>query len=198
MLLLASTMSVEQGALERTISDIRGGNATALNEMSERMYKELKRIAAAQLRRESPGHTLQPTALVHELYMRLADWGGTVNDKSRAHFLALAATIMRQILVHHARRRKAAKRGGGQQRITLQEAAISNDGAPEVAALDDALTELAKTEERKARVIELRYFGGLTDTEIAEVLEISVATVGRDIRLGLALLYRSMREEPQS
>ncbi len=198
MLLLASTMSVEQGALERTISDIRGGNATALNEMSERMYKELKRIAAAQLRRESPGHTLQPTALVHELYMRLADWGGAVNDKSRAHFLALAATIMRQILVHHARRRKAAKRGGGQQRITLQEAAISNDGAPEVAALDDALTELAKTEERKARVIELRYFGGLTDTEIAEVLEISVATVGRDIRLGLALLYRSMREEPQS
>lgn len=190
-------MSTEQGALAHTISEIRGGNATALNEMSERMYKELKRIAAAQLRRESPGHTLQPTALVHELYMRLADWGGPVDDKSRAHFLALAATIMRQILVHHARRRKAAKRGGGQQRITLEEASLSSDGAPEVAALDEALTELAKTEERKAKVIELRYFGGLSDVEIGEVLGISVATVGRDVRLGLALLYRSMREGSQ-
>ncbi|MFN7935276.1 MAG: ECF-type sigma factor [Bryobacteraceae bacterium] len=187
-------MSTQQGALAHTISEIRGGNATALNDMSERMYKELKRIAAAQLRRESPGHTLQPTALVHELYMRLADWGGPVDDKSRAHFLALAATIMRQILVHHARRRKAAKRGGGQQRITLEEASLSSDGAPEVAALDEALTELAKTEGRKAKVIELRYFGGLSDVEIGEVLGISVATVGRDVRLGLALLYRSMRE----
>lgn len=176
------------------MSEIRSGNATALNEMSERMYKELKRIAASQIRRESPGHTLQPTALVHELYVRLADWGGDVDGKSRAHFLALAATIMRQILVHYARRRKALKRGGGQQRITLNDAVLSRDGAPEVTALDDALTELAKTEERKAKVIELRYFGGLTDQEIAEVLDISVATVGRDVRLGLALLYRSLRE----
>lgn len=187
-------MSTQPGALAHTISEIRGGSQDALDQMSARMYKELKRIAAAQLRRESPGHTLQPTALVHELYVRLADWGGSVDDKSRAHFLALAATIMRQILVHHARRRKAAKRGGGAQRITLHESAISNDGAPEVAALDDALSELAKTEERKAKVIELRYFGGLTDAEIGEVLGISVATVGRDIRLGLALLQRSMRQ----
>ncbi|MBL8174668.1 MAG: sigma-70 family RNA polymerase sigma factor [Bryobacterales bacterium] len=187
-------MSIQPGALAHTLSEIHGGNQAALDNMSERMYKELKRMAAAQLRRESPGHTLQPTALVHELYMRLADWGGPVDDKSRAHFMALAATIMRQILVHHARRRKAAKRGGGAQKVTLHEAAVSADGAPEVAALDEALTELAKTEERKARVIELRYFGGLTDVEIGEVLGISVATVGRDIRLGLALLNRSMRQ----
>jgi RNA polymerase sigma factor (TIGR02999 family) len=197
MLNVGIVMAIEPGALARTISEIRDGDASALNSMSVRMYKELKRIAAAQLRRESPGHTLQPTALVHELYMRLADWGGNVDDKSRAHFLALAATIMRQILVHHARKRKAAKRGGGQQHITLNEAVHSNDGAPEVAALDDALTELALTEERKAKVIELRYFGGLADAEIAEVMNISVATVGRDVRLGLAMLFRSMRESGQ-
>jgi len=177
----------------RLLPEVQKGNRAALDAMSEIAYKELKRIAAAYLRRESSGHTLQPTALVHELYLRMADWGANFDNKSRAHFLSIAATLMRQILVQHARRRYAAKRGGRQHKVTLEETLlVSADGSPELVALDDALTDLAKTEPRKSRVIELRYFGGLSDVEIAEVLEISVTTVGREVRMGLALLYRGL------
>jgi len=169
------------------------GDHAALNAVSELLYKELRRIAASHLRRETPGHTLQPTALVNEVYVRMANWSGGFDQKSRAHFLALAATMMRQVLVHHARRRNAFKRGGGMKAITLDVGMdVSRDGSPEVIALDDALKDLAKEHERKARIIELRYFGGLTDAEIAEAMNISVTTVGREIRLGLALLYRAM------
>jgi RNA polymerase sigma-70 factor (ECF subfamily) len=188
-------MSTEPQDVARMMPGVCRGDRESLDAVSELLYKELKRIAASHLKRESPGHTLQPTALVHELYVRMADWGGGFDQKSRSHFLALAATMMRQILVHHARRRNASKRGGGQRKITLDGGmAVSSDGSPEVVALDDALGALAKTDERKARIIELRYFGGLTDVEIAEVQGISVSTVGREIRLGLALLYRQMRE----
>lgn len=171
----------------------RDDDRSALDSTSAVLYKELRKIAAAHLRKESPGHTLQPTALVNEVYVRMANWGGGFDQKSKAHFLALAATMMRQVLVHHARKRNASKRGGGKRPITLDVGlAMSGDGSPEVIALDDALKDLGKTEERKARVIELRYFGGLSDAEIAEALGISVTTVGREIRLGLALLYRAM------
>lgn len=170
----------------------------ALNSMTEVVYQELRRIAAAHLRRERLGHTLQPTALVHELYMRMADWGKSVAPMSKAHFLATAAILMRQILVHHARKRNAMKRGGGCRPLTLTpDLAVSMDGSPEVLAVDDALTDLAKTDERKSKVIELRYFGGLTEAEIAEVLDISVTTVSREVRLGLALLYRGMQSSTQ-
>ena len=183
-------------ALTRSITALGRGEKQALDSLSTVLYQELRRMAAAQLRRESSGHTLQPTALVHEVYMRMAAWGGELDQKSRAHFLATAAVVMRQILVGHARRRNAFKRGGGRQRVTLEEGAVlSPDGSPEVVALDDALTDLAKTDERKSKIIELRYFGGLTEAETAEVLGISTATVGREVRLGLALLYRRMRSE---
>ncbi len=169
-----------------------GKDRVALDAMSDVLYRELRRIAAAHLRRERAGHTLQPTALVHEAWVRLAGANADFQSRSRAHFLALAATVMRQVLVHHARRRNADKRGGAQQRrITLEEGvAFSRDGSPELLAIDEALNDLAKTEERKSRMIEMRYFGGLSDAEIAEALGISLSTVSRDMRLGLALLYR--------
>jgi RNA polymerase sigma-70 factor, ECF subfamily len=164
-----------------------------LDKMSNLLYAELKKIAANQLRLEKPGHTLQPTALVHEVYLRLAECEKDMGDRSRSHFLATAATLMRQILVNHARGRNAQKRGGGAFKVTLGDnAAIANDNAVEVLAVDSALSALANFDERKARVIELKYFGGLTEDEIAEVLEISKSTVSREVRLGLALLHRQM------
>jgi RNA polymerase sigma factor (TIGR02999 family) len=164
--------------------------------MIDVVYKELRRIAAAQLRNESANHTLQPTALVHEAYMRLVAWDGNLKVQSRTHFLAVAALAMRQLLVHHARKRNADKRGGGLRKVSLEDClAFSRDGSPEVLAIDEALKDLAKTEPRKSRVIELRYFGGLSESEIAEYLEVSLSTVSRDIRLGLALLYRLLRSE---
>lgn len=163
-------------------------------EFPELLYQDLRRLAASHLRRERPGHTLQPTALVNEAYLQLAGSYGNLFEKSRAHFLALASTVMRQVLVHHARRRNAVKRGGGGQKVTLDEAlALSPNQTPDVVAVDEALQSLAGVDPRKARMIELRYFGGLTDQEIAEVMDVSLSTVGRDIRFGLALLNRSLR-----
>ncbi len=167
-----------------------------LDRMSTALYAELRRMAARHLRLERQGHTLQPTALVHEVYLRLAQCDADMGQRSRAHFLALAATLMRQILVNHARTRKAFKRGGGALKVTLEEySAVSSDGTFEVIAVDDALGRLAKSEERKSRAIELKFFGGLTEDEIAEAMGISKSTVSREVRLGLALLYRLMRSE---
>ncbi len=167
--------------------------------MSNLLYAELKKIAANQLRLEKPGHTLQPTALVHEVYLRLAECEKDMGDRSRSHFLATAATLMRQILVNHARGRNAQKRGGGAFKVTLGDnAAVATDDAVEVLAVDSALSALAKFDERKARVIELKYFGGLTEDEIAEVLEISKSTVSREVRLGLALLHRQLSGQNNS
>ena len=177
-----------------TASDQQG--QSELDRMSSLLYAELKRIAANHLRMERRGHTLQPTALVHEVYLRLVQCDADMGQRSRAHFLAMAATLMRQILVNHARERNALKRGGGAVKVTLKEtSAVSSDGAFEVIAVDDALHELAKTEERKNRIIELKFFGGLNEAEIGEVLGISKSTVSRESRLGLALLYRLMRGE---
>jgi RNA polymerase sigma-70 factor, ECF subfamily len=173
-----------------------------LDKMSNLLYAELKKIAANQLRLEKPGHTLQPTALVHEVYLRLAECEKDMGDRSRSHFLATAATLMRQILVNHARGRNAQKRGGGAFKVTLGDnAAIATnmtDNAVEVLAVDSALSALANFDERKAHVIELKYFGGLTEDEIAEVLEISKSTVSREVRLGLALLHRQMSGQNDS
>lgn len=164
-----------------------------LDNWSTVLYAELKRIAGNQLKMEQRGHTLQPTALVHEVYLRLAQCDTDMGKRSRSHFLATAATLMRQILVNHARTRKAQKRGGGALKVTLHEhSAVSSDGAFEVLALDDALKSLHETEPRKSKIIELKFFGGMTEDEIAEALEISKSTVTRETRLGLALLYRSI------
>ena len=156
------------------------------------IYQELKQLARGYLGGERPDHTLQPTALIHEAYLRLADqhlpqW------QNRTHFYGIAARVMRQILVDHARRHQASKRGSDQQRVSLDEAIVfTEDRAADVVALDDALKELATFDERKCRVIELRFFGGLSLEETAEALGISVATVGRELRLASAWLHRQM------
>jgi RNA polymerase sigma-70 factor (ECF subfamily) len=158
-----------------------------------RVYRELRRLAAGYLRNQPHGHTLQPTGLVHEAYIRLversqSDWQDTT------HFFQTAAVIMRRILVDHARTRIAGKRGGGQVRVDL-DAALNHAGNRNetLVALDDVLTDLAAFDERKARVIELRYFGGLSVEETALALGISVATVGREVRYAEAWLRRELR-----
>jgi RNA polymerase sigma factor (TIGR02999 family) len=157
------------------------------------VYRELRRLAGSYLRNQAPGHTLQPTALVHEAYLRLVD--GSASDwQDRAHFFNVAATIMRQILVDHARSKVAAKRGGGRAKVEFQETLnYSDEKAADLVALDDALKGLAAFDERKARTIELRYFGGLSTEETAETLGISVATVGRETRYAEAWLRRELQ-----
>jgi RNA polymerase sigma-70 factor, ECF subfamily len=176
------------GLLDR----LRAGDREALDPLVAIVYPELHRIAAAYLRQERPSHVLQPTVLVHEAYLRLVgierpDYQG------RAHFFGTVASIMRQILVDHARARGAAKRGGGSLTLALVEeidAAPAN--TPTVIALDDALRSLAATDENKARLVELRFFGGLTAEEIADFQSMSVHTVRHEMRLALAWLHREV------
>lgn len=156
------------------------------------VYGELRRLAAAYLRGERPGHTLQPTALVHEAYVRLINQK-QIDWTNRAQFIGIAAVMMRRILVNHARDRIADKRGGGAEHVPLT---LAGDGigAPEVNLLDlhDALTDLSESDPRKGRIVELKFFGGLTTEEIAETLDVSVATVERDWKFARAWLYRAV------
>jgi RNA polymerase sigma-70 factor (ECF subfamily) len=166
----------------------RQGNLEAGKELLARMQPELRRIAAGYMRRERAGHTLQPTALVNELFLRLMG-GATVEWQDRAHFLAVASQQLRRILVDHARQRRSEKRGGSLQATTLVEAsAVARPFEENLLDLHDALDGLATLDPRAARVIELRYFGGLTEIEAAEVLEISVTTIKRDWEAGRAWL----------
>lgn len=156
------------------------------------VYDELRRIARLYLRRERESHTLQPTALVHEAYLRLIDQT-RVSWQNRAQFYGVAAIMMRRILVNHARSRAARKRGGEAERISLEDAAISiGQGAPDLLALDEALNRLAALDERKSRVVELLYFGGLENREVAEVLNVSEKTVQRDWQMARSWLYREL------
>lgn len=154
------------------------------------VYGELRRLAASYLRRERPGHTLQPTALVHEAYVRLIDQR-QIDWSNRAQFVGIAAVMMRRILVNHARDRVAEKRGGGAEHVPMTLAG-EGIGAPEVNLLDlhEALNDLAETDPRKAKIVELKFFGGLTTGEIAETLDVSTATVERDWKFARAWLYR--------
>jgi RNA polymerase sigma factor (TIGR02999 family) len=156
------------------------GRPEALEELFPVVYDELRSLAGSFLRRERPGHTLQPTALVHEAYFRLTGRSeATVRD--RAHFFAVAAQAMRRILVDHARRQRAAKRIGAQDRVPLDDAMpLSVDPEVDLLGLHEALTDLAEINARQAKVVELRYFGGLTSEETAEVTGVSLATVERD------------------
>lgn len=166
----------------------RHGNREAGNELLARMQPELRRIAASYMRRERAGHTLQPTALVNELYIKLMA-GATVEWQNRAHFLAVAARQLRRILVDHARQRQSEKRGGGLQATTLGEgSAIARPFEENLLDLHAALDGLSTLDPRAAQVIELRFFGGLTEKEAAEVLGISIATLKRDWEAGRAWL----------
>jgi RNA polymerase sigma factor (TIGR02999 family) len=168
------------------------GDKSALDQLMPVLYQELKKLANRYLRDERQGHTLQPTALIHEAYIRLIDQG--VPDwQSRSHFFGVAARLMRQILVDHARARNAARRGGGQQKISLDDTPVfSDENAGDLIALDDALNKLASFDERKCRVIELRAFAGLSVEETAQALGVSAATVKREIRLAKAWLRREL------
>ena len=156
------------------------------------VYAELRRLAASYLSRERKGHTLQPTALVHEAYVRLIDQK-QIDWTNRAQFIGIAAVMMRRILVNHARDRVAGKRGGGAEHVPLTLAG-EGIGAPEVDLLDlhDALTDLSESDPRKGRIVELKFFGGLTTEEIAQTLDVSIATVERDWKFARAWLYRAV------
>jgi RNA polymerase sigma-70 factor (ECF subfamily) len=178
----------------KLLSRASEGDQKAISELMPLVYDELRRLAASYLRRERPGQTLQATALVHEAYVRLIGERAQ-NFQNRTHFLAIAALSMRQILVQRARARKAAKRGGDPARITLEEQLLPAPSAQDeidLVALDAALNKLAALDARQAKVVELRYFGGLSVEEVADVLDISPATVKRDWTLARAWLKREL------
>jgi RNA polymerase sigma factor (TIGR02999 family) len=169
------------------------GDEAARDELIQLVYAELRRLARRHMARERSGHSLQPTALVNEAYLRLADQR-TVRWQGRAHFFALASRMMRRILVDTARKRGYAKRGGGVHRVILDDAlAVAQEKGTDLIALDDALKSLAAIDPRKSEVVELRYFGGLSIEEVAEVLAISPVTVRRDWSTAKAWLYRSIK-----
>ena len=169
------------------------GDPQAASRLLPLVYEELRHIACRQLRQERGGHTLQATAVVHEAYLRLQGQAG-FEWPSRAHFFAFAAHLIRRILVDHARHRNRAKRGGGLERVTLAEAAdLALERAPDLVALDEALTSLESLDPRKAAVVELRFFAGLTLDETAEHLGVSPETVGREWRRARAWLYDQLQ-----
>ena len=169
------------------------GDKTALDKLTPLVYGELRKLAHRYMSRERPGHMLQTTALVNEAYLRLVDQKD-VNWQNRAHFFAVAAQVMRHILIDHARSQTRRKRGGEAQLLSLDEVAVmSQERAAELLALDEALDELAKIDARRSRVVELRYFGGLSIEETAEVLKVQPTTVSRDWRWAKAWLYRALQ-----
>ena len=170
----------------------RQGDTTALDRLVPLVYDELRRVARRNLRREQPGHAVQATALVHEVYLRLVEVD-RLTLKNRTHFFALAARLMRQILVDHARRQHADKRGGGATMVSLDD---TSPAAPppnvDVLALDQALDALSSIDDRQCRVVELRFFAGLNIDEAAEALAVSPATIEREWALAKAWLYRRL------
>jgi RNA polymerase sigma factor (TIGR02999 family) len=179
-------------AVTRLLQAWRGGDQAALNGLMPIVYDQLRLIAGNYFKSEAPGHTLQATAVVHEAFLRLA--GSDVEWRDRAHFLAIAASTMRRILVDHARSNRRDRRGGGAVAFSLEEAiVVSSEPNAQVVRLDDALTALAALDERKARILEFMYFGGLTYAETAEALAISEATVHRELKMAKAWLRHELR-----
>lgn len=178
----------------RLLVEWKSGNKVAMDLLVPLVYDEMRRMAQSYLRDERSAATLQPTALVHEAYLRLVaqalpDW------QSRSHFFGVASHLMRQILVDHARKQKSEKRGGGGPKAPLEEAlTFAPQQSSEVLALDDALTALAAVDPRKCQIIELRFFGGFSVEETAQALDLSVATIGREQRLAEAWLHRELSQ----
>ncbi|MDQ3254670.1 MAG: sigma-70 family RNA polymerase sigma factor [Acidobacteriota bacterium] len=180
--------------LTQLLLDWGGGDQAALDRLTPVVYQELRRLARRHMRREREGHTLQTTALVHEAYLRLVNQK-TARWQNRAQFFAVAARLMRRILIDHARGQSYAKRGGGARKVPLDEvAAVTPARAADLVALDEALKSLAQVDDRKAQVVEMKYFGGLTTEEIAEVLGVSTVTVLRDWSIAKAWLLREMSD----
>ena len=171
----------------------RNGESTALEELMPLVHRELKQIARRYMRHQRVGHTLQTTALVNEAYVRLVD-SNRVNWQDRSHFYAISAQLMRRVLVDAARRKNSAKRGGERVQITLSDdLKTTPDSEADVVALDEALKRLAEMNARQCQIVELRYFGGLTEDEIATTLNISTRTVRRDWNLARAWLFRELK-----
>ena len=171
------------------------GDQSALEELAPLVQEELRRLAHHYMGRERPGHTLQTSALVNEAYIRLIDWRN-VRWQNRAHFFAVAAKLMRRTLVDFARDRQYLKRGGGALQVSLSEAAaLTVQRGADLVALDEALTALAEVDRRKVQVVEMRFFGGLSVKEVAEVLNVSEETVMRDWRLAKVWLLRELEQE---
>jgi len=189
-------MDSDSGEVTRLLKAMAHGDPQAADSLLPLVYAELHRLAKAYMRRERPEHTLQPTALINEAYLRLAqepiDWN------NRQHFIAIAANVMRRVLVDHARAHNAEHRGGGMQRVEMQdEFAISPEKLQEVALLDEALKNLEKQNPRQAKVVELRYFGGLSVEEIAALLRMSPRSVKRDWSLARVWLFRELKPNAQ-
>lgn len=186
-------MGANQGEVTQLLMALRHGNRDAEAQLIPLVYRELRRIAGIYMRKEDPRHSLQPTALVHEAYLRLTrveqiDWEG------RSHFFAVAATLMRRILVDHARNQGAQKRGRGWDEQSLNEATLpSPERAPEILALDEAMDRLALLDQRQAKVVELRFFAGMNEEETGLALGVSARTVKRDWRLAKAWLYNELQ-----
>lgn len=179
------------GEVTQLLNDWCQGDQSALERLAPIVETELRRLASAYLRKEAADNTLQPTALINEAYLRLIEWN-TLEWQSRAHFYAVAAKIMRRVLVNQAISRRRQKRGGGAVLVSLTQAGEAPDRSAEVIALDEALNALANFDERKSRVVELRFFGGLSAEETAEVLGISLRTVHREWDFARAWLFREL------
>jgi RNA polymerase sigma factor (TIGR02999 family) len=181
-----------QGEVTQLLRQLKQGNKDAEAKLIPLVYAELRRIAAAHLRRESSANSLQPTVLVHEAYLRLTgitdiDW------QDRAHFFAVSATIMRRVLVDHARAAKTRKRGGGWDEVSINESILpSPERAAEVIALDEALIRLARLDQRQSKIVELRFFAGMSEEQAGIALGISARTVKRDWRVAKAWLYKEL------
>ena len=179
--------------VSRLLVDWGKGDQAALAELIPLVYDELRRLAGRYMRRESQGHTLQTSALVNEAYLRLVDQK-SVKWQNRAHFFGVAAQLMRRILVDHARSRLRAKRGGGVQMVSLVESGATSEEVAEVIALDVALKDLAEMDPRKSQIVEMKFFGGLTTEEMAEVLKVTSRTVEREWRKAKAWLNRALKQ----
>jgi RNA polymerase sigma-70 factor (ECF subfamily) len=178
----------DSGQITELLNDLGAGNRSAQSKLIPLVYPELRRIAARYMRRERPDHTLQATALVNEAYLRVV--GQIQNWQNRAHFFAIAAELMREILVDHARKRQAAKRGGGSYVVNIEDCLVVTEEALDVILdVDRAIGQLAALDARQADMVVYRFFGGLTEEEIAEVLNVSVRTVKRDWKMAKAWLH---------
>lgn len=188
-------MNDSSGEVTRLLTELRGRRQEAALRLFDLLYGELRRLAQHHLMNERPEHTLQATALVHEAYLKLVD--GHQDWQNRAHFFAIASSAMRRILVDHARARQAAKRPGSQKQLNLDEAPLLTDDHPlDVIAVDLALQRLSQVDARQSRIVELRFFGGLTAEEAAEALGVATITVQRDWVVAKAWLYKELAGRP--
>ena len=181
------------GDVTRLLESWSAGDKNALNKLIPLVYRELRRLAAGSLRRERANHTLQPTALVHEAYLRLAGHA-PLRIQNRTHFLAIAANLMRQILVNHAKKHQAMRRNGGQRVALVDRANLTQMAGVDLIALDESMEKLARLDPRQAQIVDLRFFGGLTEDEIADVLGVATITVKREWRIARAVLRQQLSD----